>query len=174
MGVVQQLKIEAPAMTEEDQYGYTMPERYRCDSCKAVMFHLNQGLQKKHPKSRRMKEWEYTDAFKDVCRSGFEGYGIKLIDGENALSGPGIPRNDKLAPGSGAIQMSSENWSKRLGEICRKIVFEKLGEDEVYERFYNKFRADTSGDEDAQSEAGLSETVCIRDLRECSTSPKPP
>merc|ERR1740121_957990 len=86
-----------------------------------------------------MKEWEYTDTFDDLCRNSFEGYGIKLINGENALSGPGLPRDDKLSPGSGAIQMSSENWSKRLGEICRKIVFEKLGEEETYEKFYKQF-----------------------------------
>eukprot|EP00971_Amphidinium_carterae_P233819 4639648-Amphidinium_carterae.1 len=35
--VVQELKIEAPAVTEEDQYGYVMPERYRCDACKVSM-----------------------------------------------------------------------------------------------------------------------------------------
>jgi len=177
--VVQQLKIEAPSMTEEDQYGYVMPDRYRCDSCKAVMFHLDQGLRAKHPKSRRMKEWEYTDVFEDVCKTAFPGYGIKLINGENALSGPGLPRNEQqLAPGSGAIQMSSENWSKRLGEICRNIVFENLGEDETYERFYKKFRKEQSGkdqdDEGGEEEAGLSETLCAKELRQCNVGPKLP
>merc|ERR1719221_1161728 len=88
--VVQQMKIEAPAFTEEDQYGYVMPDKYRCNSCKAVMFHLDADLRKKHPKSRRMKQWEYTDVMDDTCRGAFEGYGIRLVDGENTLSGPGL------------------------------------------------------------------------------------
>merc|ERR1719203_2478601 len=92
--VVQELKIEAPSFTEEDQYGYIMPERYRCDSCRAVMFHLEAGLKKKHPKSRRMKQWEYTELFDDVCRDSFSGYGVKLLNGENTLSGPGLKHNE--------------------------------------------------------------------------------
>merc|ERR1712039_483556 len=120
--VVQELKIEAPSFTEEDQYGYIMPERYRCDSCRAVMFHLEEGLKKTHPKSRRLKQWEYTDAFDDICKGGFDGYGVKLINGENTLSGPGLKKNEAdIAPGSGAIQMGGESWSKRLGEICAKM-----------------------------------------------------
>lgn len=176
--VVQELKIEAPAFTEEDQYGYVMPDRYRCDSCRAVMFHLDQGLRKKHPKSRRMKQWEFTDAFDDTCRSGFEGYGIRLINGENTLSGPGLKDNaEQLAPGSGAIQMGGESWSKRLGEICRKIVFEKVGEDEVYELFYKRFRAEMAAKGEAEGdtlEPGLSESLCTTELRECVAGPKPP
>merc|ERR1719343_1576534 len=124
--VVQQLKIEAPAITEEDQYGYTMPDRYKCDSCKAVMFHLDAALRKKQPQSRRLKQWEYTDVIDETCRAGFENYGIKLINGENTLRGPGLPREESLAPGMGAIQMSSDNWNERLGEVCRKIVFEAI------------------------------------------------
>jgi len=172
--VVQQLKIEAPSMTEEDQYGYTMPDRYRCDSCKAVMFHLEAALRKQHPKSRRMKDWEFTDLFDATCSfTAFEGYGIKLINGENALSGPGLPRDDTLAPGSGAIQMSSENWSKRLGEICRKIVYEKVGEEEIYEKFYKKFKAEEAG-EDVSGQPGLSVDLCTKELRECTTGPQAP
>jgi len=167
--VVQQLKIEAPAMTEEDQYGHVMPDRYKCDSCKAVMFHLDEGLRKAQPKSRRMKEWEFTDTFEEVCKNGFPGYGIKLINGENALSGAGLPRDDTLAPGAGAIQMSSENWSKRLGEVCRKIVFETMGEEETYEAFYNAFK-------DGEK-TGLNADLCLKELRYCTAvkeGPKPP
>eukprot|EP00418_Pyrodinium_bahamense_P057206 CAMPEP_0179175416 /NCGR_PEP_ID=MMETSP0796-20121207/86632_1 /TAXON_ID=73915 /ORGANISM="Pyrodinium bahamense, Strain pbaha01" /LENGTH=360 /DNA_ID=CAMNT_0020878753 /DNA_START=94 /DNA_END=1173 /DNA_ORIENTATION=- len=175
--VVQQLKIEAPSFTEEDQYGYVMPDRYRCDSCRAVMFHLEQELRKKHPKSRRMKQWEFTDVFDDTCRGSFEGYGIRLINGENALSGPGLRQESELTPGSGAIQMGGESWSKRLGEICRRIVYEELGEDEAYERFYRRFRAEADaagGAADEASEPGLGPELCARELRECVTGPRPP
>merc|ERR1719191_223534 len=134
--MVQQMKIEAPTMTEEDQYGYNMPDKYRCDSCKAVLFHLNEALTKRHPKSRRMKQWEYNDLFEETCQDSFEGYGIKLIDGENALSGPGLKQPDSLAPGGAMIQMGGQGWTNRLSELCRAIVYDKVGEEELYEKFY--------------------------------------
>lgn len=159
--VVQELKIEAPAMTEEDQYGHKMPDRYKCDSCRAIMFHLDAGLKKVHPKSRRMKQWEYTDAFDESCRSAFEGYGIKLLNGENTLSGPGLTHTEAaLNPGSGAIQMGGETWSKRLSEACRSIIYERVGEDELYDKY--------------REDGGLTEAVCYRDLRDCQTGPKTP
>lgn len=159
--VVQELKIEAPSMTEEDQYGHKMPDRYKCDSCRAVMFHLDAGLKKVHPKSRRMKQWEYTDAFDEACRGSFEGYGIKLLNGENTLSGPGLTHTETaLNPGSGAIQMGGETWSKRLSEACRSIIYERVGEDELYDKY--------------REDGGLTEAVCYRDLRDCQTGPKTP
>lgn len=171
--VVQELKLEAPAMTEEDQYGYVMPDRYRCDSCRAIMFHLDAALRNRHPKSRRMKAWEYTDLLDDTCKTGFKGYGIKLVDGQNALSGPAL-KNEALSPGSGAIQMGGENWEKRLGELCRKIVYEKVGEDEIYEAFYKKFRAEQTGEENP--DGGLSEGLCRSpEVRDCGAlGPKLP
>ena len=50
---------------------------------------LLQALQKQQPKSRRLKSWEYTDLFEESCRNAFDGYGIKLVNGENVLSGRG-------------------------------------------------------------------------------------
>lgn len=137
---VQTLKIEAPAMTEEDQYGYNMPDRYKCDSCRAIVHHLNEALHKQQPKSRRLKSWEYTDLFEETCRSAFEGYGIKLVNGENVLSGPGLKDNVELQPGMGAIQMGGENWKKRLAEECRKLIFEQVGEDDFYSFLYGKLK----------------------------------
>ena len=138
---VQTLKIEAPSMTEEDQYGYNMPDRYKCDSCRAIVHHLQEALNKQQPKSRRLKSWEYTDLFEETCRSAFEGYGIKLVNGENVLSGPGLKDNVELQPGMGAIQMGGENWKKRLAEECRKLIFEHVGEDDFYGTLYGKWKA---------------------------------
>jgi hypothetical protein len=159
--VVQELKIEAPSMTEEDQYGYKMPDRYKCDSCRAVMFHLNQALTKAHPSSRRMKQWEFTELFDEACKNSFEGYGIKLLNGENTLSGPGLVHAEsQLTPGSGAIQMGGETWGKRLTEHCREIVYDKVGEDELYEKY--------------REDGGLTESICFQDIRYCTTGPKTP
>eukprot|EP00928_Gymnodinium_smaydae_P063343 TRINITY_DN46960_c0_g1_i1.p1 TRINITY_DN46960_c0_g1~~TRINITY_DN46960_c0_g1_i1.p1 ORF type:complete len:311 (-),score=72.89 TRINITY_DN46960_c0_g1_i1:99-1031(-) len=165
--VVQELKIEAPAMTEEDQYGYVMPDRYRCDACKAVMYHLDAELRKVQPKGRRMKQWEYTDVMDETCRSAFQGYGVKLINGENALSGPfRAAEESNIAPGSGSIQMSSDSWTKRLGEVCRKIVYEEVGEEDLYDKFYGKLKADDS------TVGGLDAAYCAKELRYCNSGKK--
>jgi hypothetical protein len=148
-------------MTEEDQYGYVMPDRYRCDACRAAVYHLDEALSQRQPKSRRLQEWEYQDIFDETCRHNFKGYGITLIDGENALSGPALKKDSKLAPGMGAIQMGGETWEKRLGEICRKLVYDRIGEEELYEHF--------------RSNGGLTEDgICFKATRDCSVGPKAP
>jgi hypothetical protein len=159
---VQSMQIEAPSMTEEDQYGYTMPERYRCDSCRAVVHHLGEALVQRQPKSRRLQEWEYQDIFDETCKkSSFKGYGITVVGGENVLSGPGLKKDSKLQPGTGAIQMGGQTWENRLGEICRKLVYDRIGEDELYEHF----RAD----------GGLSQDkLCFQETRDCAVGPKAP
>jgi len=107
-----------------------------------------------------MKQWEYTDQFDEACKTSFEGYGIKLLNGENTLSGPGLTHAESLSPGAGAIQMGGETWTKRLSEECRKIVYEKVGEDELYDKYHE--------------DGGLTESVCYQDLRSCTTGPKVP
>jgi hypothetical protein len=149
---VQELKIQAPTMTEEDQYGYTMPEQYRCDSCKAVAYHLGEALKMKELKSRRLTEWEIQELFDNTCTTGFKGYGLSHVNGESVLSGPAIKR-DNLEPGMGAIQMGGETWEKRLGEICRKFVYDKIGEEELYEHF--------------RKHRDISEDLCFRETRDC-------
>merc|ERR1712187_1022963 len=93
--------------------------------------------------------------FDETCAAGFQGYGVKLIDGKNVLSGPGLTHEDKLQPGMGAIQMGGEKWEKRMGEICRKLVYETVGEDKLYELF--------------RSAGKLSESICQESTRVCHT-----
>mmetsp|Transcript_60073 Transcript_60073/g.106712 ORF Transcript_60073/g.106712 Transcript_60073/m.106712 type:complete len:299 (+) Transcript_60073:71-967(+) len=161
---VQQMQIQAPTMTEEDQYGYIMPDRYRCDSCRAVTHQLDQAMQRKQLKSRRLQEWEIQEIFDETCRSGFKGYGITLADGENVLSGPGIERKEvstgKGAISMGAIQMGGETWEKRLGEICRKFVYDQVGEDELYEHF--------------RANQKVSQELCFTETRDCKSGPQAP
>jgi len=157
--VIQSMKIEAPIMTEEDQHGYNMPDRYLCDACKAVVYHLNQTLVKRQPRGRRLKEWEYTELFDEVCVNEFEGYGIKLVDGQNVLSGPGLKqKEEEMKPGVGGamIQMGGDNWKKRMAEICRRFVYDKVGEDELYDSFH------ASGE--------LTESMCFQVTRDCDSS----
>lgn len=152
--VVQQMKVEAPSLTEEDQYGYVMPDIYRCDSCKAVVYQLNQALEKRQMKNRRMHDWEFVELFEETCNSAFQGYGIKLINGKNALSGPGLKQPDSPAPGGAFIQMGGQGWANRLSEMCRTLVYDKVGEEELYERFY--------------SNGKIHESLCDKEIRQCS------
>jgi len=156
---VQSLQIQAPSMTEEDQYGYTMPDQYRCDACKVVAHHLSEALKRRQPKNRRLKEWEYQETYDETCQTGLSGYGVALVDGQNVLSGPALKRED-VSPGMGAIQFGGETWEKRLGEICRKFVYEKIGEDELYDHF--RTRGEVSSD------------LCFQETRDCQLGPKAP
>jgi len=158
---VQSMKMEAPSMTEEDQYGYTMPDQYRCDACKVVTHHLSKAL--KRTQSRRLKEWERDEIFEETCTANdFKGYGVSHVDGQTMLSGPSIKR-DNIQPGMGSMQMGGETWEKRLGEICRKFVYEKVGEEEVYELF--------------RSKGEVSSDICFEGTRDCEhvkLGPQPP
>jgi len=153
--VVQQMKVEAPNLSEEDQYGFVMPDSYRCDSCKAVVYHLNEALKKRQIKSRRMHEWEYNELFEETCKAAFEGYGVKLIDGKNTLSGPGLKQPDSIPAGGASIQMGGQGWSNRLSEICRSIVYDKVGEDELYEKFYTNRK--------------IPESMCYEEMAQCGS-----
>lgn len=154
--LVQQMQIEAPNLSEEDQYGYVMPDMYRCDSCKAVVFHLNQALKKHQMKNRRMHDWEYLEVFEETCNGAFEGYGVKLINGKNTLSGPGLKQPEIPKTGGAFIQMGGQGWSNRLSEMCRTIVYDKVGEDQLYERFYSDHKID--------------ETMCFKEIDQCSST----
>jgi hypothetical protein len=130
---VQQLKGEAPALTEEDQKNVRMPDAYRCDACHAVMHKLEASLTKARKKD--MKPWEVVEAFDSTCvPATFEGYGVKLIGGENKLSGPGIPvpEDNGLKAGGASIQMGGETWGARLMTECKELVYDTIGEDELY------------------------------------------
>merc|ERR1711869_49918 len=75
----------------------------------------------------------------ETCKeAAFPWYGVKLVDGENALSGPGIERDESLQPGGASIQMGGESWSRRLASECKEIVYDLVGEDEVYEMYKGK------------------------------------
>merc|ERR1712025_1389586 len=56
--------------------------------------------------------------------------------------------------GGAFIQMGGQGWSNRLSEMCRTIVYDKVGEDELYERFYSDHKID--------------ESMCSMEIGQCS------
>merc|ERR1712194_735575 len=117
-----------------------MPDKYRCQACRGIMWHANQTLWSIAPppgSARKWKSFEIEDAMAgQVCvQSNFEGYGVRLgADGENALGGPGLKEEEVSLEGGGAsIQMGSETWKKRMAEESRKLIVggeELFGEEE--------------------------------------------
>merc|ERR1712078_482229 len=134
---VQQMQVMAPALSEQDQKDARLPEQYRCDACMAVSHQISQKFAKNTKK--KMKSWDVMEVLDDTCKeAAFPGYGVKLVDGENALSGPGIERDESLQPGGASIQMGGESWSRRLASECKEIVYDLVGEDEVFEMYKGK------------------------------------
>jgi hypothetical protein len=134
---VQQMQVMAPSLSEQDQKDARLPEQYRCDACMAVSFQISEKFAKS--KKKTMKSWDVMEVLDDTCKEqAFPGYGVKLVDGENALSGPGIERDESLQPGGASIQMGGESWSRRLASECKEIVYDLVGEDEVYQMYKGK------------------------------------
>jgi hypothetical protein len=134
---VQQLQVMAPSLSEQDQKDARLPEQYRCDACMAVSHQIANKFAKSTKKN--MKSWDVMEVLDDTCKeAAFPGYGVKLVDGENALSGPGIERDESLQPGGASIQMGGESWSRRLASECKEIVYDLVGEDEVFAMYKGK------------------------------------
>merc|ERR1712185_323244 len=60
--------------------------------------------------------------------------------------------------GGAMIQMGGDSWKKRLSEICRKLIYDKVGEDELYDTF--------------RSKGEIPESMCWKEMRQCGVGPK--
>jgi len=62
-----------------------------------------------------------------------------------------------------------ESWTKRLSEECKKIVFEKVGEEEMYDKFYDGFRKELeSASAEMPAFGAVFKDSCFDELRYCS------
>lgn len=53
------------------------------------------------------------------------------------------------------------------------MIFEQVGEEEMYERFYRRFTAEEAGKINYDiSELGFSPDLCMKEFRECKAGPK--
>ena len=114
----QSIKLQAPSITEEDQYSLSMPERYKCRACQAIHHRLSSKLKT----IRKLSELNVLTAFEEECKAtNLSGYGLSSVDGESTLTGPGIEA-DAINPGSGSIQMGGEMWNKRMHALCDQKI----------------------------------------------------
>merc|ERR1712196_358558 len=71
-------------------------------------------------------------------------------------SGPGLKQVEKKLPAGGAyIQMGGKGWHNRLADLCRSIVFDKIGEEALYEKLYTQRK--------------IPESVCFEEMAQCGT-----
>lgn len=154
------MTISSPSQTEEDLHGYNMPKQYRCDSCKAIVYHTNEELQRRASGRRTLKEWEYEDIFDEVCKSpAYQEYGVEDIDGQTVLSGPGLPFNKKdmsKVQGLGSVKMKGGKWRRRLEEFCKTMINDVVGASNLYQMYH----------EDGKL---FDDEICYRDTRDCET-----
>jgi hypothetical protein len=128
------MSFKPPKLSEEDDHSVTMPVQYRCEGCQAVAHQVVTVLQKakdKQKKAKRLAESEYLDILDDLCKNHdlWNGYGIKEIDGNNHISGPGLPADQHAG-----MMHGGGKWPGRIMSMCYEIMGE-IGEDEIYNFF---------------------------------------
>ena len=136
--------LRRPDLTEEDEHSMAFPEKYRCDSCRAVSFHLHEHYalaEKALPKSKQgndLLESQVDEAHAAAClnRDFWRAarYGIKQVasgpySGQAILSGPALGRGSKAA----GIVAAGRAWPARMLHLCGTWV--DVLEDEVYARY---------------------------------------
>ncbi|OWF42206.1 marginal zone B- and B1-cell-specific protein-like [Mizuhopecten yessoensis] len=126
------LSFKTPTLDDEDTHSLHMPHELKCDGCRVVAYQLQTKFSEAHKKRPSLKvlpESQIYDITESICESKFDKYGIKEVDGQKRLSGPGLETAD--IPG---IMQGGGRWPNRLRETCSMYMGE-IGEEEVYEAY---------------------------------------
>ena len=130
------MKFSPPILSSEEEFSQHLPDHLKCDACTAVAYKLTQALQKAETNrhGKQLMESDYLDLMENVCEEdNFNNYGLKQVEGENRLSGPGL--HASKVPG---ILMGGGKWPYFLSVKCSEFLGE-VGEDEIY----SAYRRDT-------------------------------
>ncbi|KAK7475200.1 hypothetical protein BaRGS_00033601 [Batillaria attramentaria] len=129
----QTIKFSPADLTDEDQHSLHMPRDLKCDGCRIVAYLLSDRFQKMTEKFKKSKrkftESEVLDMVDYVCTdegNRYQEYGVKDINGQRRLSGPGLETKD--VPG---IMQGGGRWPHRLQQMCAEYAGE-LGEEEIF------------------------------------------
>jgi len=115
----------------QESFSKAIPPAHRCNTCKAIIFQLNDRFRQLG--RRKLKTWEIEEVYSRVCEakdSLWQNYGARDIDGEPALTGPGLldPKPEK---GKMVVTSRGGPWADRLQMACLQMV-DELGEEELY------------------------------------------
>ena len=127
------LRFKPAQFDPEEQHSTFMPDHFRCDSCRAVAHQLYTTYRRYNDRHAYLKlrvpTSDLITLVETACSSKtYDEYGVKSVEGDVRLQGPGIE-----FPGAGVIAGGS-HWPSRLSKICQQ-VFEDYDEDEIYALF---------------------------------------
>lgn len=127
--------MKIPEATEEEAGSKTIPDEFKCDACKAAIYHLTLAIDNVKPKDRQVlldsggkkavqaQAAQVAEALEDACdKDTFQDYGIKHLmveDGQSGvkkLDGPALDVEGAGSTKGGGL------WPSRLAGLCARIV----------------------------------------------------
>ncbi|XP_037657558.1 marginal zone B- and B1-cell-specific protein [Choloepus didactylus] len=131
------LTATAPKLDDEEIYSAHMPAHLRCDACRAVAYqmwrYLSEAEAKLHtPDSGgrpELSESVYTDVLDQSCSQSWQEYGVREVNQEKHLIGPGLSQGPQPTI---SVMITGGPWPVRLSRTCLHYLGE-FGEDQIYE-----------------------------------------
>ncbi|XP_076063272.1 marginal zone B- and B1-cell-specific protein-like isoform X3 [Oratosquilla oratoria] len=102
----------------------------KCDACTIIAALFSDALGQGHSilsRVKKLSEPEVIEALEGVCDDSWEGYGIKIVDGVERLSGPG----SEVETSEGEVEYDSL-WDHRLQDMCDELLSEAPDEMTLY------------------------------------------
>ncbi|XP_041363430.1 marginal zone B- and B1-cell-specific protein-like isoform X1 [Gigantopelta aegis] len=138
----QKITLKSANLTEEEQLSQHMPGTLKCDACRIIAFQLMTRFNTEHKKRKsviakrgRLAESDVLDIIESICKDDnevFDNVGVKAINGQTHLSGPGLETEN--FPG---MMQGGGKWPGRLKEMCSMYTGD-IGEEEIYKAFLKR------------------------------------
>lgn len=147
-------------LSDEESFSNDIPVQHRCNTCKAIVFQLNEHFKKLGPHSFKLQEYEVEDVYSTVCEGKntlWQKYGARDIEGSPALTGPGL-HDPAPEPGKLVATSTGGIWADRLQRACLHMV-EDIGEWELYKMYKKDGRKNRNIDE---------QEVCVKRRKACT------
>lgn len=136
---------------EDDEFhNQHIPEEFKCDACYILVRKFREAFDKANKKrpslQKNLPESEIIDLLEDVCSSEWMDVGVKEVNGQPRLSGPGMAIENE--PG---IMQGGGKWPYRMHALCMDILGE-IDEERIYSHYLK-------GDMDTR--------ICMMDYNVC-------
>ncbi|XP_028653581.2 marginal zone B- and B1-cell-specific protein-like [Erpetoichthys calabaricus] len=126
------ISFSAPSLDTEETHSSHMPQRLRCDACRAIAFQFKDYLSKAENKrtgKTQLSESEYIDTIEQCCSQKWDQYGLKEVNGMKRISGPGLEEEEKMG-----MVMLGGPWPGRLYKMCHSYLGE-YEEADIYKAY---------------------------------------